>query len=185
MYFITVANTYRTIDVIVQANVAYISSAKGGLTFIDISDPINPQLLGSLPVDTNKLKLENNRIYTLLDSSIGDSILIIDVSNPRLPRPIGTGSPWGWHWDAFDVMNGQIYLVTYLSTGSHLSIMNVNAILIAIHVIRAILLFMLVNVVIFLYYRYRKKNEPQKAKKTSKPEEASKLNHSRIPSKPL
>jgi hypothetical protein len=99
----TKSNCVRAID-----NYAYFTSSNG-LYIVDISNPSNPQSLGSVS-GTNNLNLENLDVYEniLAVCAHEDGLLLYDISNPSSPQlsfTINTENAW-----AAAIRNNIIYI---------------------------------------------------------------------------
>ncbi len=66
----------------------------GGLSIINVQDPLHPFRTSFLETDQGNLTLDNNRIYI----AGSDSLFIIDVTNPYFPVLIGC-LPHAYLWD--------------------------------------------------------------------------------------
>lgn len=87
----------------IVGNTAYLLAApqgRGGLTIVDVSNPLAPELLGFLDSTTfsafsysfnpSALAVSGSRAYVIKDSSaISREVAIIDVSDPALPANVG------------------------------------------------------------------------------------------------
>ena len=86
-------------DLAVHNNYAYLVSGYDGLQIIDITDKALPELIGNIdlkehPADaTKKAVIEDNILYIMIDRYSTDfvnSIYMVDISNPRDPKILGT-----------------------------------------------------------------------------------------------
>jgi len=84
-------------DAALSGNVLCLAAGYEGLLTVDVSDPANPILLGSLLIanakDIERVEVVNNRAY-LLDAF--DGVFVADIANPASPALIGsllTGDP--------------------------------------------------------------------------------------------
>ncbi len=75
-------------DIYVNGNYAYIAASDSGLVIIDITNPSNPSLAGSYLTagSANDVFVSSNYAYI----SGGDSLLIIDISDPSIPIQVGS-----------------------------------------------------------------------------------------------
>ncbi len=75
----------------VSDGLAYVAGMTGGLRVVSLSDPLNIVELGNLkaPVDTVGLEVHWNIAY-LIEDGLGDLVKTFDVSDPRLPRYLGS-----------------------------------------------------------------------------------------------
>lgn len=71
-------------DVSVQGNLAYLalSGANGGLLIVDVQDPTNPLLVGTLDGEGTAIVVANEHAYL---STVSQGIQMIDVQNPTAP----------------------------------------------------------------------------------------------------
>ena len=108
------ANCVEAID-----NYAYFTS-KNGLYVVDISNPTNPQSLGSVN-GTNNLILENldadNNLLAV--AAHQDGVLIYDISNPedlQLKSIISSTNAWGVRLkDGYAYIEDEIFVKIYIS----------------------------------------------------------------------
>jgi hypothetical protein len=79
------------IEVDAETQLAYVAADEGGLCIIDVSTPDLPrQVAGMTPAGgVQELELQDDR----LSLSSGDRILLVDVSRPEDPQPLGTYAP--------------------------------------------------------------------------------------------
>ena len=81
-------------DVYVMGNYAYVADGFSGLQVIDISDPSNPFIIGSIRFGwrfTVGVYVTGNYAYT-----VGHGLQVIDISDPTNPRIVGsTDTPGG------------------------------------------------------------------------------------------
>jgi hypothetical protein len=83
----------------VSGNYAYVAAGTAGLLVVDISDPVRPRIVTSLPTtNAQDIDLYQNSVY-VADGSGG--LKVIDISNPL--DPVQTGSYTGAIVDAFAV----------------------------------------------------------------------------------
>lgn len=85
--------TAHSKDVVVQDDYAYLADAGAGLQVIDIRNPINPQPVGHLVLEGGSgrsVAVQGQSAY--LSCSIGacDCLYVIDISNPAIPKRVGT-----------------------------------------------------------------------------------------------
>ncbi|MFA7331388.1 MAG: T9SS type A sorting domain-containing protein [Candidatus Delongbacteria bacterium] len=80
-----VGDTVR--DVVVDGDRAYLAANFAGLCIVDVSDPVHPLRLGTLPsLEAQAVALQGQLAY-LADREAG--LRVIDVSDPALPRQTG------------------------------------------------------------------------------------------------
>jgi hypothetical protein len=81
-------NGQPTIGVAVSGTVACLAGSYGGVAIVDVSDPVNPELVGSCdtPGTTQGVAIAGNRVYAA-DSQSG--LRIIDISNAGMPTEMG------------------------------------------------------------------------------------------------
>jgi len=81
----------RTRDAAISGNVLCLASGYEGLVTVDVSNPLNPVMLGSLAInnatDIGYVETVGNRAY-LLDTN--DGLFAVDISNPSSPVLIGS-----------------------------------------------------------------------------------------------
>lgn len=81
--------TGRAFGVAVDGNLAFVADQLSGLQVIDITDPANPILVGTLdtPVAALGVAVDGDHAF-IADSTTG--LLVIDVSDPTFPALLGT-----------------------------------------------------------------------------------------------
>ena len=75
-------------DIVISENIAYIAANASGLQILDISDPVNPHIIGfyeNITTVATCLFLSGNSIY--IGHEVG--ISIVDVTDPERPELIG------------------------------------------------------------------------------------------------
>ena len=84
-------------------------AAQDGIWALDVSDPGNPQKIGSLAVSGNIMSffLDDTTLYM---SILGNGIQIVDVSNPKAMAIVGTVPVIGIAYDCY--VQGDVMLVT-------------------------------------------------------------------------
>ena len=83
-------------DVFVNGNIAYIADSFNGLRVIDVSDPTNPQQVGSYtPTGSRRAQgVYFSDPYLYVADGLG--LLILDVSDPTAPQELGFYHPPGF-----------------------------------------------------------------------------------------
>lgn len=96
----------------VVGSLAYIAS--GNLQIVDVSDPLNPELLGSYAPGGSATDLEvvGTLAYLLVNTPSTSSLQILDVTNPAIPTDVGSYSP-GANYFSMDIENSFAYLMGY------------------------------------------------------------------------
>jgi hypothetical protein len=87
-------------NVFILEDMAYLANAEDGLIILDVSDPSNPQEVGSYPLEnTQSVIVVNNIAYVIEQGQVQDSralsdkLVLIDVKTPSIPRILGEYSP--------------------------------------------------------------------------------------------
>jgi hypothetical protein len=87
-------------NVIILDDMAYLANAEDGLIILDVSDPSNPQKVGSYPLEnTQSVVVVNNIAYVIEQGQVQDSralsdkLVLIDVKTPSIPRILGEYTP--------------------------------------------------------------------------------------------
>lgn len=105
----SLATTWTAYDLRVSGGVAYAGTAGGGLVTLDVSDPVDPAILGGvspdvpsgLPVHVPGVAISGSRAYmTYADGGFGDdpehfAVAVVDVSDPAAPSVVSTFGPTG------------------------------------------------------------------------------------------
>lgn len=80
-----------------------------GTSFVDVTDPLNPEMLGNLPAppDTKfrvwrDLKVYNNHVYIVADGAGPHGMQVYDLTHLREPDTLSTTLAPIAHYDAFD-----------------------------------------------------------------------------------
>lgn len=91
---VDLGGTFAVHDIDVQQDVAYLSLSAGGLGILDISDPAQPTLTGTLPftVAVNELAGVGRRVYLRVfrGSTVPRQLAVVDASDPKSPVVLGT-----------------------------------------------------------------------------------------------
>lgn len=85
-------------DVKTYSHYAYLVDGGGGTTLriIDLSDPTNPTLVGSLPHDAHNIAIAGDHLYMMGGNPAG--LAIYDLSSdPTTPVRVGTYDPYYYH----------------------------------------------------------------------------------------
>ena len=90
----TFAGSYDTsgegLRVVLSGNHAYIADGASGLKVIDISSPVAPAQVGSLPLWAGAVDVAGDYAYTVYESTPGYAGLrVIDISDPTAPVALG------------------------------------------------------------------------------------------------
>ena len=87
-------------NVFILDDMAYLANAEDGLIILDVSDPSNPQKVGSYPLEnTQNVIVVNNIAYVIEQGQIqdgtalSDKLVLIDVKTPSIPRILGEYTP--------------------------------------------------------------------------------------------
>jgi hypothetical protein len=87
-------------NVFVLEDYAYIANGENGLIFLNVSDPSNPQEVGSYPLENAQNVIVVDNIAYVIEqgqveggSALSDKLVIIDVKNPSIPRVLGEYTP--------------------------------------------------------------------------------------------
>lgn len=109
--FISIPGFANNVDVL--GNFAYVAAGSAGLQVVDVSDPVNPFIVGSVatPGNANDVKVYGNYAYVADDIS---GLQIVDVSAPNLPIIIGSIDTPGNAWDVV-VKNTVAFIADYNS----------------------------------------------------------------------
>jgi hypothetical protein len=89
-------------SVFVYGDTAYIANGEDGLVILDVSDPSNPQLISTLPLEKAiNVVVADNVAYVIEEGQVrdgrayGDTLVLIDVAIPGTPRKLGDFAPEG------------------------------------------------------------------------------------------
>lgn len=85
------------VQIVISGNYAYMRDNNGGVNILDISNPVNPSLVGYfLDGPYNALAVQGSYAYTLggLGGNFG-GVIIYDISNPSMPTFVSTYKPEG------------------------------------------------------------------------------------------
>lgn len=81
-------------------DMAYIANGEDGLKILNVSDPSNPQEVGSYQLEnTQNVIVVNNIAYVIEQgqvqggSALSDKLVLIDVNTPSIPRALGEYTP--------------------------------------------------------------------------------------------
>lgn len=83
-------------DVFIENNYAYIAEGMAGMRIVDITDPANPELVGTFVVPIspcNRVKIQGNYAY-LAENYPG--FQIVDITDPTNPVSIGSYNTFDW-----------------------------------------------------------------------------------------
>jgi len=87
-------------NVTIQGNTAYIANGEDGLKIVDISNPSEPQEVGSYPLEnTQNVIVMDNLAYVIEQGQVrdgtaeNDKLVILDVETPSSPRLLGEYTP--------------------------------------------------------------------------------------------
>lgn len=92
-------------DIHVSENYAYFANLNNGLHIIDISDPINPDIVETLNIYAEDVKVEGD--YAYVASAFG-GLRILDISSPDNPKELGSFPSYAFHVD----VQGDLAFVT-------------------------------------------------------------------------
>jgi len=76
------ANTGYASDVAVAGRYAYVADEQGGLRIIDISTPVNPTLLTTVPIDTSDVAIAGDYCYAGNADIAVYGLTVVDISDP-------------------------------------------------------------------------------------------------------
>ena len=77
----------QAIEVVVQGDYAYVATVQGdGFTIINIANPEQPFVVGTLPVSSRNVTVSGNYAYLI----VSGVLRVIDISNPSQPVQVGT-----------------------------------------------------------------------------------------------
>lgn len=79
------------IDILLRGRIAYIAAYRGGLSVVDLSDPLHPVELNSIPTpDARFCAMSGNR---LLLGDVKRGVLVFDIDSPLEPKLMETIKP--------------------------------------------------------------------------------------------
>jgi hypothetical protein len=117
-------------SIYIAGKYAYITaSASNRLTIVEISDPNNPFIVGSLAGLDGAWEVEVAGNYAYVTESVGDKLTVIDISDPTNPTELGSiADGVGTHLDGargLDVVGIYAYVTGYDDSG--ISIINISS----------------------------------------------------------
>jgi hypothetical protein len=83
-------------SVAISGHYAYVTAFNSGrVTVIDISNPLSPSIVTSLPdatnlVNPNDLAIQGNYLYVANQADFNNQFTVIDISNPAAPKVVGS-----------------------------------------------------------------------------------------------
>jgi hypothetical protein len=87
-------------NVFILEDRAYLANAEDGLIILDVSDPSNPQEIGSYPLENTQSVIVVNSIAYVIEQgrvqdsrALSDKLVLIDVKTPSIPRILGEYTP--------------------------------------------------------------------------------------------
>jgi hypothetical protein len=90
-----------------------------GMKIVDVQDPLNPFLTGSISLESDDIVVQQNRVYIASNPLYGiNGLFIADVSQPTVPKMLGSYSTMGWVNDVL-VDSGNTFIAAYAS-GMHI-----------------------------------------------------------------
>jgi hypothetical protein len=78
-----------TSEMVVQGDLAYMLVSGSGLEIYDLTSPLSPQLLVTLPLDlgyTTDIRVEGERAFVM---GVGGDITVVDINDPHAPLVLG------------------------------------------------------------------------------------------------
>lgn len=110
--FTTPAGESGLEGVVLAGNYAYVGARQQGLLVIDISDPTNPSLAGSIDIFTNQRDVEIAGNFVYVSDAFGEQrgIHILDISDPVNPTPVGFYDTGIGNPHSFAIINHYLYV---------------------------------------------------------------------------
>ena len=97
-----------------SGNYIYVPDQESGLQIIDISDPLNPSIIGALPIENGNAEdvaVSGNYAYVADDRN---GLVVVDISDPASPDDVGF---LAMNASAVFVQNDYAYVLEYIQGG--------------------------------------------------------------------
>ena len=97
-------------DVSVENGIAYIADGNGGVEVVDVSDPLNPSVIGFVDLIDGSTGIKVDGDYAYVSEYILGGLQVVDVSNPANPTLAGWYQPTGVFALGVESFNGFVYV---------------------------------------------------------------------------
>jgi hypothetical protein len=97
-------------DILVEDGVAYIADGYGGVEVVDVTDPLNPVVIGYVDLIDGSTGIKVDGDYAYVSEYILGGLQVIDISNPANPTVAGWYQPSGVFALGVESFNGFVYI---------------------------------------------------------------------------
>jgi len=111
----TLINRFQNItsypqDVAVENGIAYIADGNGGVEVVDVSDPLNPSVIGYVNMIDGSTGINVDGDYAYVSEYILGGLQVVDISTPSSPTLAGWYQPSGCFALGVESNNGFVYV---------------------------------------------------------------------------
>jgi hypothetical protein len=97
-------------DLSVEDGIAYIADGNGGVEVVDVSDPLNPAVIGYVDLIDGSTGIKVDGDYAYVSEYILGGMQVVDISNPANPTVAGWYLPSGVFALGVESFNGFVYI---------------------------------------------------------------------------
>jgi hypothetical protein len=97
-------------DLSVEDGIAYIADGNGGVEVVDVSDPLNPAVIGYVDLIDGSTGIKVDGVYAYVSEYILGGLQVVDISNPANPTVAGWYLPSGVFALGVESFNGFVYI---------------------------------------------------------------------------
>jgi len=97
-------------DISVENDIAYIADGHGGVEVVDVSDPLNPSVIGYVDLIDGSTGIKVDGDYAYVSEYILGGLQVVDISTPSSPTLVGWYQPSGVFALGVESFNGFVYI---------------------------------------------------------------------------